>query len=162
MKIAVFPGSFDPFTKGHEAIVRRVLGLFDKVIVAIGVNSEKKGYFSVEQRLHWIKEIFSNESKVEVASYTGLTYKFCEENNALFILRGLRNGTDFAFEKNIAQVNKEMHGGLETLFLLTDPEYSHVTSTIVREILKYGGDASKFLPEAINATLRLQQNKPIS
>jgi len=149
MRIAVFPGSFDPFTKGHEAIVRRGISLFDKIIVAIGENSEKKSFFRLEQRLAWIEEIFSDVDNVEVTSYAGLTSKFCESVHAKYILRGLRNGTDFAFEKNIALVNKEMHGELETVFLLTDPEYAYITSTIVREILKHGGDASKFIPEQI-------------
>lgn len=149
MKIAVFPGSFDPFTKGHEAIVRRGIALFDKIIVAVGENSEKKSFFSLSQRLQWIDSIFLDDDRIDVVSYQGLTYEFCKSVNACYVLRGLRNGTDFSYEKNIALVNKELHGSLETVFLLTDPQYAFVTSTIVREILKHGGDASPFLPHQI-------------
>lgn len=149
-KIAVFPGSFDPITVGHESIVRRALALFDKVIIAIGQNSEKKNYFSIEQRIEWIKKVFENDSRVSVESYSGLTVDFCRSHNARYILRGLRTAADFEFERAIAQVNKAMFNEIESVFLLTLPEHTPINSTIVREILKNGGDVSKFIPKGVN------------
>lgn len=149
-KIAVFPGSFDPITVGHESIVRRALALFDRVIIAIGQNSEKKSYFSIEQRIDWIKKVFENDSRVIVESYTGLTVDFCRSHNARYILRGLRTAADFEFERAIAQVNKAMFSEIESVFLLTLPEHTPINSTIVREILKNGGDVSKFVPKVVN------------
>jgi pantetheine-phosphate adenylyltransferase len=149
-KIAVFPGSFDPITVGHESIVRRALALFDRVIIAIGQNSEKKSYFSIEQRIDWIKKVFADDSRVIVESYTGLTVDFCRSHNARYILRGLRTAADFEFERAIAQVNKAMFPEIESVFLLTIPEHTPINSTIVREILKNGGDVSKFVPKVVN------------
>lgn len=149
MKKAIFPGSFDPFTIGHESIVRRALPLFDQIIVAVGYNTNKMGYFPLEQRMQWIKDVFENEPKVEVAKYEGLTVNYCVEINAGYILRGLRTAADFEYERAIAQMNRAMHPGIETVFLLTRPEHAHVNSTIVRDIIMYGGDATIFLPEKI-------------
>jgi pantetheine-phosphate adenylyltransferase len=149
-KIAIFPGSFDPFTIGHESIVRRGLHFFDKIIIAIGYNSNKPGYFPLETRKEWINTVFANQPAIRVASYTNLTVEFCKENNSRYILRGLRTAADFEYERAIAQVNKKMMPELETVFLLTTPEFSSITSTIVRDIIRHGGDASPFLPKGIN------------
>lgn len=150
MKIAIFPGSFDPFTIGHEAILRRALPLFDKLIVAIGFNFEKKGFISVENRIKLISKVFINEEKVEVKKYQGLTVDFCKKENANFILRGLRTSIDFEYERAIAQMNHFMKNNIETIFLLTEAEHTPISSTIVREILRYGGDVSKFLSRGID------------
>ncbi len=149
-KIAVFPGSFDPITKGHESIIKRALPLFDELIVAIGVNSTKTNYFSLEKRADWIKKVFKNEPKVRVEDYSGLTIDFCKKVNANYILRGLRTSADFEFERGIAQMNSAMNNTIETIFILTTPELSAINSTIVRDILKHGGDASQFVPEGIS------------
>jgi pantetheine-phosphate adenylyltransferase len=149
MRIAVFPGSFDPFTKGHEDIVRRALPLFDKIIVAIGTNSSKKYFFDVSKRLDFIKATFANTPKVEVESYQELTSDFCQKKSARFLLRGLRNGTDFDYEATIAMLNKDIGDGLETVLLIADAKYNYFSSTVVREIMKGGKDVSLFLPEAI-------------
>lgn len=147
-RIAVFPGSFDPFTIGHESIVKRGLYLFDRIIIAVGINTNKVDFFPVEKRVQWIKEAFEFEERVSVHSYEGLTVDFCKRMNANFILRGLRTSADFEYERSIAQVNKAMNNEIETVFILTDPEYSAVTSTLVRDIIRHGGDASKFLPNS--------------
>lgn len=148
-RIAVFPGSFDPITRGHVDILNRAVPLFDEIIIAIGENSQKKTLYSLEQRKAWIEAVFSNESKVRVDSYHGLTVHYCKEKNADFLIRGLRNSSDFDYEKTISQLNF-MVGEIETVFLISRPEYSHISSTIVREIIKGKGDASKLLPEEIN------------
>jgi pantetheine-phosphate adenylyltransferase len=149
-RIAVFPGSFDPFTIGHESIVRRAMPMFDKIIIAIGVNAKKSGFFPVEKRLQWIREVFEFDDKVVVSTYSGLTVDFCKENNANYLLRGLRTSADFEYERMIAQVNKAMAPDVESVFLLTLPEHSSVTSSIVREIIQLGGDASQFLPNSFD------------
>ena len=150
-RIAIFPGSFDPITKGHESVVKRALPLFDKIIIAIGVNAEKRDYlFSPEKRITWIKQTFKNEPKIEVMEFTGLTVDFCEKMNAGFILRGLRTSADFEFERAIAQTNRFLAQNIETVFLLTTPEHTSITSTIVREVFKNGGDANLFVPDSIN------------
>ena len=149
-KIAVFPGSFDPFTIGHEAIVRRALILFDEIIVAVGANALKKSFYSLATREEMIIKIFQNEPRVRVDYYEGLTVDYCKKNDAGFLLRGLRTAADFEFERAIAQVNKVMASGIESVFLLTVPEHSHINSTIVRDIIRSGGDASMFVPSAIN------------
>ncbi|PKP18683.1 MAG: pantetheine-phosphate adenylyltransferase [Bacteroidetes bacterium HGW-Bacteroidetes-21] len=151
-KIAVFPGSFDPITKGHESIIKRAIPIFDKIIVAVGVNSEKAGYFAIEKRLKWINQVFKAESRIEVTTYSGLTVDFCKKVNARFILRGLRTSADFEFERAIAQTNKSMLPDVETVFMLTTPELTPINSTIVRDIIKNGGDASRFIPQGINLT----------
>jgi len=148
-KIAVFPGSFDPITSGHVDLVRRALPLFDKIIVAIGVNSQKQTLFSLEQRMSWIKAVFEEEPNVEVDWFENLTAHYCTRIGARYLLRGLRNASDFDYEKTISQLNHIVGGGLETIFLISDPAYSHISSTIVREIIKGGGDASPFLPAAV-------------
>lgn len=149
LKIAIFPGSFDPITIGHETIVRRAIPLFDKIIIAIGFNTNKSGYFPLEKRKDWIRTVFKGESKIEVAVYEGLTVDFCKQVNAKYILRGLRTAADFEYERSIAQMNKLMYPEIDTVFILTTPEYTPVNSTIVRDIIRHGGDASKFLPTGI-------------
>ncbi len=148
-KTAIFPGSFDPFTVGHESIVRRALSIFDRIIVSVGYNSNKQGYFPLETRLEWISNVFKNEPGVEVTWFSGLTVDFCRKKDARFILRGLRTAADFEFERAIAQVNKAMDDSIESVFLLTRPEHTPVNSTIVRDIVRNGGDASKFVPPGV-------------
>ena len=149
-KIAVFPGSFDPFTIGHEAIVRRALSLFDEIIIAVGANALKKSFYPLETRKEMITKVFQNEPRVRVDHYEGLTVDYCKKNGAGYLLRGLRTSADFEFERAIAQVNKSMAPDIESVFLLTVPEHSLINSTIVRDIIRSGGDASKFVPAAIN------------
>lgn len=149
-KVAVFPGSFDPFTIGHEAIIRRAMSLFDEIIIAVGANVLKKNYYSLETREKMIKKVFENDTRIKVDHYEGLTVDFCKKKNAGFLLRGLRTAADFEFERAIGQVNKAMAPGIESVFLLTVPEHSFINSTIVRDIIRSGGDASKFVPGAIN------------
>ena len=149
MKVAVFPGSFDPITTGHESIIRRSLSLFDKIIVAIGANSTKEGFFSAVKRKQWIEKVFSGEKKIEVKTYKGLTIDFCKQEKANYILRGLRTSADFEFERVIAQMNRAMDENIETVFILSPPELSAITSTVVRDIIRNGGDVSKFVPSAI-------------
>jgi pantetheine-phosphate adenylyltransferase len=149
-RITLFPGSFDPFTIGHESIVRRALPLFDKIIIAIGYNTTKKGFYPLEKRVKWIEDVFAGEKKIEVKTYEGLTVDFCTKIDVKYILRGLRTAVDFDYERIIAQMNRSMHPEIETVFLLTEPEHSHIASTVVRDIIMYGGDASMFLPEKIN------------
>ncbi|MCB2221212.1 MAG: pantetheine-phosphate adenylyltransferase [Bacteroidetes bacterium] len=149
-KIAVFPGSFDPITRGHESVIKRAVPLFDQLYIAIGLNAEKKGFFTIEQRLHWIEEVFADEPKILVTQYEGLTVDFCRQNNIGYILRGLRTSADFEFERSIGQVNKKLYPDIETVFLLTAPEYTSLNSSIVRDILRHGGDASQFVPEKIS------------
>ena len=149
-KIAIFPGSFSPFTVGHHSIVNKALPLFDKIIISIGINSEKKLYFSVEERMQWIKDVYANNAKIEVKFYEGLTVDFCKKENANYILRGLRDSNDFLFEKGIAQMNKDLNKEVETIFMITPAEISHISSSIIRDIIKNGGDVSKFIPKEIN------------
>lgn len=149
-KIAVFPGSFSPFTLGHKAVVDSALPLFDKVIIAIGNNSGKNEYFSIEERLEWIKAVYGNNPKIEVERYEGLTVNFCKKANANFILRGLRDSNDFKFEKNISQMNKKLNPDIETIFIMTPSKFSYISSTVLRDIIKNGGDISKFIPKEIN------------
>lgn len=149
MKIAVFPGSFDPITIGHVDLVNRALALFDKVIIAVGVNSVKNYLFTLEERVQHLEEVFQDEERVEVDTYEGLTAHYCKKVNAQFLLRGLRNASDFDYEKTISQLNNIVGEGTETIFLIAQPEYSHISSTIVREIIKGKGDASSFLPKVV-------------
>jgi len=148
MKTAVFPGSFDPITLGHYDIIKRGISLFDKVIVAIGVNAEKKYMFTVEERLHFIRESFKDEPKVEVITYEGLTIDLCKKVGAKFILRGLRNPADFEFEKAIAHTNRQL-SKIETVFLLTAAKTSYISSSIVRDVLRNGGDYTILVPDAV-------------
>ena len=149
MKIVVFPGSFDPITKGHEDLVRRVVPLFDEVVIGIGINSQKQALFSLEQRMLWIKDVFADEPKVRVDSFEKLTAHYCRRIGADYILRGLRNASDFDYEKTISQLNYIVGEGLESVFLISKPEFGHISSTIVREIIKGGGDASPFVPDCV-------------
>jgi pantetheine-phosphate adenylyltransferase len=145
-KIAFFPGSFDPFTKGHADIVKRGLELFDKVIIGIGTNTNKKRYFPLELMEQVIRGAFNNDSRVEVVNYNDLTAKVAKEHGANILLRGLRNTTDFEYENTIAQVNRQISQGLETVFLITSPDLAPISSTIVRELHSYGVDISEYLP----------------
>ena len=148
-RTALFPGSFDPFTIGHESIVRRALPLFDHIIIAVGYNTNKKGFFPLDDRIGWIKKVFEGEEKIEVTSYEGLTINFCIQKGANYILRGIRTSSDFEYERAIAQMNRAMQPDVESIFLLTLPEHTHVASAIVRDIILNGGDASMFLPDKI-------------
>lgn len=153
-KTAVFAGSFDPITLGHESVIRRALPLFDKIIVAIGINADKKGMFPLETRLEFIRELFKDDPKVEVDTYTNLTADYCKTKGARFLLRGLRTAADFEFERIVGHSNKLLEPHLETIFLLTDNAYSYINSSVVRDILKHGGDASGFLPSSVNRMIQ--------
>jgi pantetheine-phosphate adenylyltransferase len=144
-KIALFPGTFDPFTLGHLSLVERALNLVDEIIIAIGINLEKKSFFSLEQRIDMISKLFESDPRVKVQSYKGLTVDFAKETGAQFILRGIRSVNDFEYEKNIADVNRQI-AGIETFVLFTEPEYTHISSSIVRELLTYGKSAANFVP----------------
>jgi pantetheine-phosphate adenylyltransferase len=152
-KIAVFPGSFDPITRGHDSVVRRALSLFDKIILAIGDNPDKKPWFPLEKRISWLERLYKNESHISVIVYTGLTVDFCKQNNARYILRGLRTSADFEFERTIGLMNKALYNEIETVFLLCDPAYAALSSSIVRDILKNGGDVSNFVPVGIDVSV---------
>ncbi len=149
MRIAVYPGTFDPITKGHEDIVLRSLPLFDKIIVSIGHNAKKTHYYTLNHRISLLKTVFDGIPKVEVMHYEGLTTDFCREVGARFILRGMRSSTDFEFERNIAQANSALAPEIESVFFVSSPGLSAINSSIVREILKFGGDVSQFMPEKI-------------
>ena len=149
MKIAVFPGSFDPVTKGHADIIERSLPLFDELIVAIGVNTDKKYLFDLEKRINWLKQVTDKFENCRVEHYEGLTVDFCKKVGANYIVRGLRNPGDFEFEKAIAQMNSDLSDSIETVFLVSKPSLSHIASTIVRDIIKNGGDPKLFLPDGI-------------
>jgi len=148
-RVAVFPGSFDPITRGHENIIRRAMLLFDKIIVAVGENAEKQSVFPIDRRVEWIRLVFLNEPAITVEKYSGLTVDFCKQRDIKFILRGLRTSADFEFERTIGQVNKVLDSRIETVFLLTSPEFTALNSSIVRDILKHGGDASQFVPDQV-------------
>ena len=145
-RIAVFPGSFDPVTLGHIDIIERAVPLFDKIIIAIGKNSQKQGYFTLEQRLNWLQELYVHEQKLSVDFYEGLTINYCVAKNAGYIIRGLRSVADYEYEKVIAQTNTTLTHDIETVFILSNPEFSHVSSTIVKEVLRNGGDITKMVP----------------
>lgn len=147
---AIFPGSFDPFTRGHESIVVRALPLFEKITIAIGVNSSKAGFFSIEERIELIKSVFAHEPKVEVEAYKGLTVDYCKNKKVSHMLRGIRTAADFEYERAVAQMNKSMLPEVESVFLLTTPELTPVNSTIVRDIMRYGGDVEQFLPKGMD------------
>ncbi len=145
-RIAIFPGSFDPFTKGHQSLVSRGLTIVDKIVIAIGVNEQKKYCFPLEERLEAIRQLYQDEPRVEVLSYQELTTDFAMKVGARFILRGIRSTIDFEYEKTIADVNRSLTG-IETLFLLAEPQYAHISSSVVRELLHFGKDISSFLPQ---------------
>ena len=149
-KIAFFPGSFDPFTKGHADIVERGLKLFDEVIIGIGTNSSKKRYFDLELITNGISKAFENEDRVKIVYYDDLTASVADRYNAKFILRGLRNTTDFEYENTISQVNRQLSSKLDTVFLITSPELAPISSTIVRELHKFGADISPYVPYEIS------------
>jgi len=148
----LFPGSFDPFTRGHESIVRRSLPLFDKFVIAIGVNTDKRSFMTMEQRQAWIKSVFKDDPRVSVITYTGLTVDIAREVNAQFIVRGVRLIQDFENEKHLAEVNRDL-SGIETILLYTLPEYSHISSSIVRELYHYGQDVRAYLPEKADLSI---------
>lgn len=149
-RIAVYPGTFDPVTKGHEAMVLRALSLFDHIVVAIGHNSAKpQGYFTLEQRIEMLNRTFHGVDKVSVEAYEGLTTEFCKKSAAHFILRGLRSSTDFEYERNIAQANNALEPDIETIFMISSPGLSAINSSIVRDIHRHGGDVTQFVPEAV-------------
>lgn len=148
-RIALFPGTFDPITIGHVNLIERAMHLFDEIVIGIGHNSSKSTLFSLEKREEWIKTIFKNDSKVRVQPYEGLTVSFCDEIGAQYILRGLRNMSDFDYEKNIAQMNKLVNPNVETIFLMCDPAYTPISSSVVRDLIRNGGDASPYVPKAV-------------
>ena len=148
-KKALFPGTFDPFTIGHYSLVKRSLQLMDEIVIAIGINDNKQTYFSLDRRIEMIRSLYKDDPRVSVASYNSLTVDFAKETGANFILRGIRSVNDFEYEKTIADMNRNMTG-IETFVLFTEPELTHISSTIVRELLKYGHDVSKFVPAGMN------------
>ncbi len=152
-KIAIFPGSFDPITIGHESIVRRARPFFDKIYVSIGANSTKKNLFPLEHRQKWIESVFDDDPGILVSNFEGLTVHHCKKLNASYIIRGLRTASDFEYERAIAQNNRCLDSSIETVFLLTAPEHTHINSTIVREIYINGGDIHKFVPKKIRGTI---------
>ena len=153
-KIAVFPGSFDPITVGHVDIVKRALPLFDKIIIAIGINSQKQSLYTLEQRKEWIQRVFKGEKKIVVDSYSGLTINYCNEQKAGYILRGIRSSADFEYEKTIAHLNTAMFPNVETILILSSAELSSISSTIVREIIRGKGKINKFVPKEIAKDLK--------
>lgn len=153
-RICLFPGTFDPLTLGHVDIINRAIPLFDKIVVGIGLNAAKGPMFSADQRLQWIKDIYKDEERVEAAVYEGLTVDFCRKIGAQFILRGIRYVSDFEYEKTIADANRTLDKSIETIFLTGEPKYTSVASTIVRDIIRNGGNAAPFLPEIVSQTLQ--------
>ncbi|MEQ9441189.1 MAG: pantetheine-phosphate adenylyltransferase [Cyclobacteriaceae bacterium] len=145
-RVALFPGSFDPFTRGHEDIVRRGLALFDRIVVGVGHNSKKKRYFPIDIMLDYIHQTFRDEDRIEIITYDELTASLAKRYQARYLLRGLRNTTDFEYENSISQVNRYLNEHLETVFLITSPQYAHINSSIIREVHRYGGNVEVFLP----------------
>lgn len=158
-KVAIFPGSFDPITVGHESVIRRALSFFDKVIVAIGYNVSKNAFFSIDRRIEMIQRVFSDEPNVQIISYEGLTVDLCKKLNVNYIIRGLRTSADFEFERAVAQTNKAMAPNIDTVFLLTAPEHTSINSTIIRDILIHNGDPSQFIPSSINIFDYIEKEK---
>jgi pantetheine-phosphate adenylyltransferase len=153
-RICLFPGTFDPVTFGHLDIMERALPLFDKLVIGIGVNANKAPMFSPEQRALWIKELFINEPKVETVTYEGLTVDCCKQVGANYILRGIRYVNDFEYEKAIADMNRSLDAGIETIFLTCLPKYTSVASTLVRDVIRHGGDVTQFVPDAVIRSIR--------
>lgn len=148
-RICLFPGTFDPITKGHVDVIERAVSLFDKLVIGIGTNSSKQPMFSVEQRCEWIQEIFKNEKRIEVTGYSGLTIDYCKQINAKYILRGIRYISDFEYEKAIADMNRMLSPDIETIFLTCSPEYSTISSTLVRDVIRNNGNVSLFIPPEV-------------
>lgn len=148
-RIALFPGTFDPITIGHVNIIERAMHLFDEIHIGIGLNVGKTTLFPLEQRIAWIEEYYAKVPKIKVSSYDGLTVDYCKTLQANYILRGLRNMSDFDYEKNIAQMNKLVYPGAETVFLMCDPAYTPISSSIIRDLIRNGGDASAYLPPTV-------------
>lgn len=148
-RICLFPGTFDPITLGHTDVIDRALSLFDKLVVGIGTNSSKQPMFSLAQRMAWIREIYKNEPKVEVKDYAGLTVDFCKQVGANYILRGIRSIGDFEYEKAIADMNRTLVPGIETIFLTCAPQYSTISSTLVRDVIRNKGNVSLFVPQEV-------------
>lgn len=146
MRVAIFPGSFDPFTIGHADIVRRALPLFDTIVIGVGVNAQKHALFPTEERVAAIQKVFRGEPKVKVRTYSTLTVDFAKEENATFMLRGVRSTTDFEYEKAFAEANRQL-SGIETVLMLTRPEYEHISSSLVRDLYSYGKDITPYLPK---------------
>ncbi len=159
MRICLFPGTFDPVTLGHTDIINRALPLFDEMIIGIGSNVNKQPMFTESERLEWLKEIYKDEPKVKSVIYEGLTVDCCRKYNAKFILRGIRYVNDFEYEKAIADMNRSIEGNIETIFLTCLPQYTSVASTLVRDVLKNGGDVSKFLPDVVNNSINNLKKK---
>ena len=157
MRICLFPGTFDPVTLGHTDIIDRALPLFDKLIIGIGRNANKKPMFTEQERLEWLKEIYKNEPKVDALIYEGLTVECCRQVGANFILRGIRYVNDFEYEKAIADMNRSLEGNIETVFLTCLPQFTSVASTLVRDVISNGGDVSRFLPETVNRAIKLHR-----
>lgn len=153
MRRAIFPGSFDPLTLGHYDIIQRGITLFDELLIAIGINADKKYMFSLEERTRFISEAFKNEPKIKVVTYEGLTVDFCKQVDANFILRGLRNPADFEFEKAIAHTNRQL-SEIETVFLLTSSGKSYISSSIVRDVIRNGGDYTGLVPDTVRVGLK--------
>jgi pantetheine-phosphate adenylyltransferase len=158
-RIALFPGTFDPITVGHLDIIERSLPLFDKMYIGIGRNASKVPMYSEEQRLQWIREIFADQKKIDVVVYDGLTVECCKKIGAQYILRGIRYVNDFEYEKAIADMNRSLDGTIETIYLTCLPQYTSVASTLVRDVIRNGGDASPFLPPQVNKTVYGNQVK---
>ncbi len=155
MRIALFPGTFDPITLGHTNIINRALPLFDKIVIGVGANSSKQPMFSIEQRINWVKEVYKDNAKIEVHSYQGLTVDYCNTIHANFILRGIRNMSDFEFEKSISDMNGILNPLVETIFLACSPLYSSYSSTIVRDVIKNKGNHALFLPSEVSIKINL-------
>ncbi len=148
-RICLFPGTFDPITKGHVDVIRRSAALFDKIVIGIGANTNKQPMFSIEQRIGWIQQIFRDDAHIETVAYDGLTIDCCREIGAHYILRGIRYVSDFEYEKGISDMNRMLSSDIETFFLTSSPEYSTVSSTLVRDVIRYGGNVRMFLPEEV-------------
>jgi|LakMenE01Jun11ns_1017448.scaffolds.fasta_scaffold9947741_3 pantetheine-phosphate adenylyltransferase len=152
-KIALFPGSFDPITVAHIDILKRALPLFDEVVVGIGLNNTKQGFISNEKKEEMLQLVFQHEPKIKVATYEGLTVEYCKQIGAQYMIRGIRSASDFEYEKAISQMNQSMHPDIESVFIISRPGYSAISSTIVRDILRNGGDISQFVPKEIAGIL---------
>lgn len=148
-RICLFPGTFDPVTRGHVDIIQRTVNLFDKLVIGVGINSSKQPMYTTEQRTAWIREIFKDDPRVEVEGYSGLTIDYCRKINANYILRGIRYVSDFEYEKAIADMNRMLAPDIETIFLTCSPLYSTISSTLVRDVIRNGGDVSQFVPDEV-------------